>query len=177
MALTFILAGIVNGTTISSAPLQVHWTAGKDTSFLSLNRSQEAGALGQAAMLDANLVDVTQSPVAPIAGATVTLSLGSQSCTATTDGSGNAACAVTPAGGVGLAEVAAGYAGDSAHTAASASDTFELGGVGVGVPPTPPAPGGGAAPVSGAETKFCFNCGKSIARVAKFCPECGTAQP
>jgi predicted amidophosphoribosyltransferase len=25
-------------------------------------------------------------------------------------------------------------------------------------------------------TKFCVNCGKSIARGAKFCPECGTAQ-
>ena len=32
-------------------------------------------------------------------------------------------------------------------------------------------------PAAGAETKFCFNCGKPIARVAKFCPECGTAQP
>jgi membrane protease subunit (stomatin/prohibitin family) len=53
----------------------------------------------------------------------------------------------------------------------------------------PPAPaaapvapvGGGAAPVTGAvagaQTKFCFNCGKLVARLAKFCPECGTAQP
>jgi membrane protease subunit (stomatin/prohibitin family) len=28
-----------------------------------------------------------------------------------------------------------------------------------------------------AATKFCLNCGKSIARQARFCPECGTAQP
>ena len=150
---TVTATAIVNGTTISSAPLQVHWTAGQDTSFLSLNRSQEAGALGQAAMLDANLVDVTQSPVVPIVGATVTLSLGGQSCTATTDGSGNASCPVTPAGGVGLAQVAAGYAGDTSHTAASASDTFELGGVGLGLPPAPTpgpavAPGGGAVPIN-----------------------------
>jgi membrane protease subunit (stomatin/prohibitin family) len=46
----------------------------------------------------------------------------------------------------------------------------------VAPPPAGPAPAG-AAPVAAAETKFCFNCGKSIARVAKFCPECGTAQP
>ena len=46
----------------------------------------------------------------------------------------------------------------------------------VAPPPAGPAPTG-AAPVAGAETKFCFNCGKPIARVAKFCPECGTAQP
>jgi membrane protease subunit (stomatin/prohibitin family) len=32
-----------------------------------------------------------------------------------------------------------------------------------------------AAP-AGAATKFCLNCGKSIAREARFCPECGTAQ-
>ena len=44
-------------------------------------------------------------------------------------------------------------------------------------PPAGPAPVAGAPVVAGAETKFCFNCGKPIARVAKFCPECGTAQP
>src|SRR5579863_5750812 len=50
-------------------------------------------------------------------------------------------------------------------------------------PPAPAAPApanpapAGAAPAAGVETKFCFNCGKPIARVAKFCPECGTAQP
>ena len=48
--------------------------------------------------------------------------------------------------------------------------------------PTPggPAPAGGAAPAGGgapaADTKFCMNCGKPIARAAKFCPECGSAQ-
>ncbi|MGA3186665.1 MAG: SPFH domain-containing protein [Bryobacteraceae bacterium] len=46
----------------------------------------------------------------------------------------------------------------------------------VAPPPASPAPAG-AAPVAGAETKFCFNCGKPIPRPAKFCPECGTAQP
>jgi membrane protease subunit (stomatin/prohibitin family) len=47
----------------------------------------------------------------------------------------------------------------------------------VAAPPTAgPAPTG-AAPVAGAETKFCFNCGKPIPRPSKFCPECGTAQP
>jgi membrane protease subunit (stomatin/prohibitin family) len=53
-------------------------------------------------------------------------------------------------------------------------------------PGEPPAPGGGsatapaggpAAPVAPAtETKFCMNCGKSIPKSAKFCPECGGAQ-
>jgi len=43
-----------------------------------------------------------------------------------------------------------------------------------------PAPAGGAAPAGGgapaADTKFCMSCGKPIARAAKFCPECGSAQ-
>jgi membrane protease subunit (stomatin/prohibitin family) len=53
-------------------------------------------------------------------------------------------------------------------------------------PPTPPpaAPGANPAPstgggppaVPGAETKFCVDCGKSIPKRAKFCPECGAQQ-
>jgi membrane protease subunit (stomatin/prohibitin family) len=35
---------------------------------------------------------------------------------------------------------------------------------------------GEIAYTSGSATKFCLNCGKSISRGAKFCPECGTAQ-
>jgi membrane protease subunit (stomatin/prohibitin family) len=43
--------------------------------------------------------------------------------------------------------------------------------------PPPPAPAsseGGAQP-SG-DVKFCFECGKSIPKRSKFCPECGTQQ-
>jgi membrane protease subunit (stomatin/prohibitin family) len=40
--------------------------------------------------------------------------------------------------------------------------------------PAAPAAGGPVGPTG--ETKFCMNCGKPIARPAKFCPECGTAQ-
>lgn len=45
--------------------------------------------------------------------------------------------------------------------------------------PLAPAPGGGLAPAPAApsaETKFCINCGKTMPRSAKFCPECGNAQ-
>lgn len=43
--------------------------------------------------------------------------------------------------------------------------------------PAAPAPASPGAPaVPSAETKFCMNCGKPIARAAKFCPECGGAQ-
>jgi membrane protease subunit (stomatin/prohibitin family) len=54
-------------------------------------------------------------------------------------------------------------------------------------PPSPPPPapnppsaapstGGGPPAVPGAETKFCVDCGKSIPKRAKFCPECGSQQ-
>ena len=36
--------------------------------------------------------------------------------------------------------------------------------------PTPPPP------AAGAETKFCQECGKPVARASKFCPECGKPQ-
>ncbi len=41
--------------------------------------------------------------------------------------------------------------------------------------PSAPAPAGSPMPV-GTETKFCINCGASIAAVAKFCSACGQAQ-
>lgn len=47
--------------------------------------------------------------------------------------------------------------------------------------PAPTESGGtGTPPTSGAasaDTKFCLNCGKSIPKISKFCPECGHAQP
>jgi membrane protease subunit (stomatin/prohibitin family) len=42
-------------------------------------------------------------------------------------------------------------------------------------PTAPAAPAGVPAEATGA-TKFCMHCGKSVAAVAKFCPECGGAQ-
>ncbi len=49
-----------------------------------------------------------------------------------------------------------------------------------GGPAAPAATAGGpAAPAPAtpaAETKFCINCGKSIPKSAKFCPECGSSQ-
>jgi hypothetical protein len=137
---------VLNGAQVTSAPLLVHWTAGRDASALSLNTSHGAGGLGQPVALRATLEDVSQSPVVPIGGASVTLSVGSASCTTTTDGSGVAACSVTPPGGVGLQAMAASYAGDASHAAASASDVFLLGAVGLGgasaPPPAPPVSGG-----------------------------------
>jgi membrane protease subunit (stomatin/prohibitin family) len=46
-----------------------------------------------------------------------------------------------------------------------------------GAAPNPaPSTGGGPPAVPGAENKFCVDCGKSIPKRAKFCPECGMQQ-
>jgi membrane protease subunit (stomatin/prohibitin family) len=47
-----------------------------------------------------------------------------------------------------------------------------------GAPGAPAAttPATGASAGADATSKFCINCGKPMARVAKFCPECGSAQ-
>lgn len=50
--------------------------------------------------------------VVPIAGRTLTLSVGGESCTGTTDASGVASCSVTPAGSLGSQPLVASFAGD-----------------------------------------------------------------
>jgi membrane protease subunit (stomatin/prohibitin family) len=47
---------------------------------------------------------------------------------------------------------------------------------GVGSPATASPAAAGAAPAAAGETKFCMACGKTIPRIAKFCPECGQTQ-
>jgi membrane protease subunit (stomatin/prohibitin family) len=44
-------------------------------------------------------------------------------------------------------------------------------------PPQAPAAASAPAPAAGGATKFCLNCGKPIPKPARFCPECGGAQP
>ena len=48
--------------------------------------------------LKAVLTDISANPAAVVAGVTVGFNLGGQACTATTDATGVAACAVTPPG-------------------------------------------------------------------------------
>ena len=62
----------------------------------------------------------------PIAGRTVTLSLGSKSCTAVTNAAGVAACSVTAPSTTGRATVTATFAGDGYYAAASSSTTTSV---------------------------------------------------
>jgi hypothetical protein len=129
---------VVNGKLITSAPIQVHWTAGLDTTFLDLNQSQEGGPVGSPATVSASLLDGAQSPAVPLAGQTVTLDVGGQSCSAQTNVAGVASCQITPQT-AGLQQVTASYAGSSQYTPAQATNSFDAF-VGTASPP-----GGGTA--------------------------------
>lgn len=130
----FALAGT---ETIESQPLTQLWSTGRDTSYLSLGASQLGGPIGAAVTLRASLFDESADPTTPIANAQVSLSLEGQSCLATTATDGEASCSVTVPGGVGLEQLTASYAGDSSYTAASASEAFEAGAVGLPGPAIP----------------------------------------
>ena len=122
-----VVASVEVGTrTLTSNPVTVTWTPGKDTTFLSMNASQKGGTVGSPATVRANLVDVSDEPPSPVAGAPVTLTLGGQSCSATTDGSGNASCTLAPTA-AGLLSQGATYAGSPSTTASTATNTFSAG--------------------------------------------------
>lgn len=72
------------------------------------------------ATLAATLLDTSSTSATPIAGTSVKLALGSQSCTAKTDAAGQASCTVTVNQATGKYPVTATFAGDDHYLASSA---------------------------------------------------------
>ena len=62
----------------------------------------------------------------PVAGQTVTLTMGSESCSPTTDASGEAACTITPSEPAGARPVAAVFTGDANYQSSSDSTSFTV---------------------------------------------------
>ena len=62
----------------------------------------------------------------PVAGETVMLAMGAESCSAVTDGSGEAACTVTPSEAAGARTVTATFAGDGNYQPSSDSAVFTV---------------------------------------------------
>jgi hypothetical protein len=142
----------VNGSQIVSNSSNITWTGGTHVTLLGLNLSPTLGSFGQSVTLKASLGDASANPAAPVAGAVITFSLGTQSCAGVTDGSGNASCALTPDVAGSLALTAA-FAGSAQYTPATASAGFRvLAALG------PTAPGApiitGAIPGNGQVTVF-----------------------
>lgn len=82
------------------------------------------GGTGAQATLSAHLQRVADAT--PIAGELVTLKMGAETCTATTNASGDASCPVTVAEGTGSYAVTATFAGDGGYLTSTDSGTFNV---------------------------------------------------
>jgi hypothetical protein len=128
-----IVAGAVtNGTVLTSNHSAITWTAGKHSSFLTLNLSAHGGTVNQPVNVTATLLDLSVNPTAVVPAQSVTFTLGGSSCTAVTNSKGTATCQIKPSS-IGAASLGANFSGNSDLAAASTSLGFN-----VSAPPTPP---------------------------------------
>ncbi len=109
--ITYVAGTLTVGSVQPAKPTTLKYTG--DTS----------GSYGDPTTLSATL---TTSAGSPVAGAMVTISLGSQSCAAVTSSSGRATCSITLAQPVGTYPVSASFAGTSLYKASTASATFKI---------------------------------------------------
>ncbi|HEX4242057.1 MAG TPA: protease pro-enzyme activation domain-containing protein [Steroidobacteraceae bacterium] len=124
-----------SGKVLATNPVKITWTAGKHGTFLALNSSPQAGTVNQPVTVVASLSDISVTPIAPLGGQSIVFTLGTSTCTAVTNGSGLASCAVTPAQ-VGVGTLTASFAGGAA-AAATRSVAFNVSPAVAGAPPAP----------------------------------------
>jgi hypothetical protein len=86
--------------------------------------------------------DVSADPQAPITGATVSFSIGNQTCNGITDAQGNASCTLTVPSGVPLTLTGT-FAGNATDASATAAEQFQS----VAAAQGPPNKGGAPAPI------------------------------
>jgi hypothetical protein len=112
--------------------------------FLSLNPSPSSGTQSRSVNLVASLTDASSSPSVPLAGQSISFSLGGSNCGGTTNASGIATCAAN-AGSVGTKTLSASFAGTGQYVASSASTGFNV----VAPATTTPTPTATPTPVAG----------------------------
>jgi len=109
-----------NGTIVPPAPApSTHRTAITYGGDLSSD-------FNDAAHLSATLQDISVSPAVPVSNEAVTLSLGAQSCTGTTDLTGLAACTLVPNVAAGNYTLTASFAGHATLLASNAATPFDV---------------------------------------------------
>jgi len=119
-----------SGASMDSNIVLLNWVAGRHVTFLTLNLSPQAGIVNQPVTLAASLTDMSANPNAPVSGQSVIFTLGGSTCTAMTNSSGKASCALTPSQ-AGAGTLSASFAGTSQFVAAKESVGFNTSG-----PPT-----------------------------------------
>ncbi len=121
---TIIASAMVGGVALTSNPAHVTWTSGAHTTFLTLNPSAVTGTQGRSTTVSAALSDVSTEPASALAGQTVVFTLGTATCTATTNSAGLASCAVV-VGTASTLTLHASYAGNASYLPSSDSAQFE----------------------------------------------------
>ncbi len=114
-------------TNLASNIAKVTWSAGTDTSFLTLNLSPTEGTLNTQTTLIGSLSDISVSPPAAATGQVVTLALGTESCNGTTDSQGNVSCSVKVSQ-AGAQTLTATFAGSASLSASTATAAFKVAG-------------------------------------------------
>src|SRR6185369_4092474 len=84
------------------------------------------GFRNQPLPLTATLVDVSVTPATPASGVPVTFTVAGQTCMATTNAAGTAACSVTPSVAAGTYPLTATFAGNASLAPNSANKTVDL---------------------------------------------------
>ncbi|HZZ10977.1 MAG TPA: protease pro-enzyme activation domain-containing protein [Paraburkholderia sp.] len=121
---TIIASATIGGVALTSNPARVNWTSGTHTTFLTLNVSALTGTMGRSTTVSAALSDVSSEPPSALAGQTVVFTLGAATCTATTNASGVASCAIM-VGATSTLTLRASYAGNASYLPSSDSAQFE----------------------------------------------------
>jgi hypothetical protein len=122
---TLIASTTAGSTAVTSGKAGVTWVAGKHVASLSLNLSAQGGTINTPAAVLATLTDVSVAPRAALSGQTIAFTLGSSSCSATTNSSGMATCSLTPSTG-GAQTLTASFAGSGSLVAATKSILFTV---------------------------------------------------
>ncbi len=122
---TIVATTTVTPTVLKSNRVQVVWTAGKHSSFLTLNTGPQGGTVNKPVTVIASLADLSGNPTVPIVDQSVTFTLGNATCNAITDSNGNASCSLTPLQ-LGVTTLTASFAGTSQFVSAKASSGFRV---------------------------------------------------
>jgi hypothetical protein len=121
---TIIASATVGGVPLTSQPARVTWTSGAHTTFVTLNLSAVTGNIGHTTTVSAALSDVSTEPPSALSGQTVVFTLGTATCTATTNANGVASCAVM-VNALGTLTLRVNYAGNASYLPSSDSAQFE----------------------------------------------------
>jgi hypothetical protein len=146
---TFTYSGIFTGTdaVVASATVgassftsnvaNVVWTAGPHTTSCDLDLSAKSGGVGLSNTLSGSLFDISVIPPVAISGVNLTLGLGSQTCSTSTDVTGLARCSITP-NSSGVLPLTGSFAGSSQLLGTKCSSSFSA--LLVSGPAQPPPP-------------------------------------